>query len=185
MKIISKTRVIVNHPIKLYNYNMEDKDKIEKGNTLLSWHFSEFDTHERGPIWYIVFFSVAGLLFFISVITLNFLFTVIIVMTTIIILLGHKKQPSELDISIVEAGIEVGDKFYMYKDIRNFFIIYEPPLVTTLFINLKSRTKPRLSIPLNGQNPVKVRDILLNFLEEDVKRDDEPGSDFLTRALKL
>ena len=164
---------------------MEDKNQIEKGNTLLSWHFPEFETYERGPIWYIIFFIIGGALILYSILTVNFLFAVIVVMVTIIILLGHRKEPSEIDIDITEAGLEIGDKFYMYKEIKSFFIIYEPPHVMTLFIQLKSSTKPRLSIPLNGQNPVKVRDILLTFIAEDVEKDDEPGSDFLTRALKL
>jgi hypothetical protein len=73
----------------------------------------------------------------------------------------------------------------MYKEMKNFFVIYEPPQVSMVFIILKNRAKPRISIPLNGQNPVKVRDLLLNFVEEDLDKDDEPGSDYLIRALKL
>ncbi len=185
MEIISDTQTIVNCPTKLYNNDMENKNQIEKGNTLLTWHFPEFETYERGPIWYIIFFSIGGALLLYSILTVNFLFAVIIAMITIIILLGHRKQPTEIDIYITEAGIEIADKFYMYKEIKSFFIIYEPPEVMTLFIQLKTSTKPRLSIPLNNQNPVKVRDLLLNFIEEDIKKDDEPGSDFLARALKL
>jgi hypothetical protein len=164
---------------------MEDKNQIEKGNTLLNWHFPEFEKYERTPAWYIALFIIAGALLVYAILSESFLFAVIIVMSTIIILLWHRKEPAELDINIMEAGIEIGNKFYMYKEIKSFFIIYEPPHVTTLFIQLKTNTKPRISIPLNGQNPVKVRDLLLNFVEEDVDKNDEPGSDYLVRALKL
>lgn len=164
---------------------MEDKNQIEKGNNLLSWHFPEFEKYERTATWYIIFFITAGLLMVYAILSLSFLFAVIIVMCTIIILLWHRKEPTELDINIMEAGIEIGNKFYMYKEIRSFFIIYEPPHVKTLFILLKNRAKPRISVPLNGQNPVKIRDILLNFIEEDIDKNDEPGSDYLIRALKL
>lgn len=164
---------------------MEDKNQIEKGNTLLSWHFPEFEKYDRTPTWYIIFFAIAGLLLVYAILTVSFLFAVIIVMCTIIILFWHRKEPTELDINVMEAGIEIGNKFYMYKEIKSFFIIYEPPHVQTLFIQLKTHTKPRISVPLNGQNPVKVRDLLLNFIEEDIDKNDEPGSDFLIRALKL
>ncbi|MDD4290618.1 MAG: hypothetical protein PHH83_05130 [Patescibacteria group bacterium] len=164
---------------------MEDKNQIERGNNLLSWHFPEFETYERTTTWYIIFFITVGLLMTYAIASLSFLFAVIILMSTIIILLWHRKEPAELDINIVEAGIEIGNKFYMYKEIKSFFIIYEPPQVTTLFILLKNRAKPRISVPLNGQNPIKVRDLLLNFIEEDVDKNDEPASDYLIRALKL
>lgn len=185
MKIIYDYGLIVNYRLKLYNYFMENDNQIEKGNNLLSWHFPEFETYERTTTWYIVFFILAGALLVYAVLMTDFLFAVIIVMSSIIILLWHRKEPVELDINIMEAGIEIGNKFYMYKEIKSFFIIYEPPQVTTLFVQLRTNTKPRISIPLNGQNPVKVRDILLNFLEEDVDKNDEPGSDYLIRALKL
>ena len=41
---------------------MEDKDQIEKGNTLLSWHFPEFEKPERTMTWYIVLFVGAAIL---------------------------------------------------------------------------------------------------------------------------
>ncbi|HNZ86332.1 MAG TPA: hypothetical protein PLD95_01420 [bacterium] len=164
---------------------MEDKDQIEKGNTLLSWHFPEFEKPERTMTWYIVLFVGAAILVLWAMIEKNFLFAVIIVMSVIIILLLNRKEPVELNINIMEAGIQIGKKFYMYKEMKNFFVIYEPPQVSMVFIILKNRAKPRISIPLNGQNPVKVRDLLLNFVEEDLDKDDEPGSDYLIRALKL
>ena len=161
-------------------------DKIQNhGKTLIKWHFPEFEQPERSVSWYIILFIIFASLLVYSIITLNFLFAIIVVMVVVILFLQQRKNPIELEIKITEAGIEVGEKFYAYKDLDKFFIIYEPPEISNLYIEFKSRLKPDLSIPLKKENPIKVRDILMDFLLEDVDKEEEPTSDFLTRWLKL
>jgi hypothetical protein len=161
-------------------------DKIQNhGKTLIKWHFPEFEQPNRSTFWYIVLFVIFAALLVSSVVTLNFLFAIIIVMVVVILFLHQRKDPIELEIKITEAGIEIGDKFYAYKDLDKFFIIYEPPEVSNLYIEFKSNLKPDLSIPLKEQNPITVRDMLIDFLVEDVDKEEEPIADFLTRWLKL
>jgi hypothetical protein len=156
-----------------------------KGKVLIKWHFPEFEQPERTLSWYIILFIIFGALLTYSVLTLNFLFAIIVVMIVVILFLHQRKDPLELEIKIMEAGIEIGDKFYAYKDLDKFFIIYEPPEISNLYIEFKSNLKPDLSIPLKDQNPVKVRDILMDFLLEDIDKEEEPTADFLTRWLKF
>ena len=106
-------------------------------------------------------------------------------MVVVILFLHQRKDPIELEIKITEAGVEIGNKFYVYKELDKFFIIYEPPEISNLYIEFKSNLKPDLSIPLREQNPIKVRDILIDFLAEDIDKEEEPTSDFLTRWLKF
>jgi len=161
-------------------------DQIQNhGKTLIKWHFPEFEQPERTISWYIVLFIIFAALLIYSIVTLNFLFAIIIVMVVVILFLHQRKNPIELEMKITEAGIEIGEKFYSYKNLDKFFIIYEPPEISNLYIEFKSNLKPDLSIPLKKQNPIKVRDILLDFLLEDVDKEDEPSSDFLTRLLKF
>jgi len=156
-----------------------------RGNVLIKWHFPEFEQVARGSTWYIVLALISVSLLIYSFLTLNFLFAVIVVMIVVIIFLHQRKGPIELEIKIREAGLEIGERFYPYKELDKFFIIYEPPEISNLYIEFKSRLKPDLSIPLKDQNPVKIRDILLDFLIEDVDQEEEPTSDSLTRLLKL
>ena len=161
-------------------------DQIQNhGKTLIKWHFPEFEQVARGSTWYIVLALISVSLLIYSFLTLNFLFAVIVVMIVVIIFLHQRKGPIELEIKIREAGLEIGERFYPYKELDKFFIIYEPPEISNLYIEFKSRLKPDLSIPLKDQNPVKIRDILLDFLIEDIDQEEEPTSDSLTRLLKL
>lgn len=190
VKIITKKTLVVNYIIKLYNYVRNINLKMEEeyrnhGKILVKWHFPESEKPERPVSWYIVSFIISILLLLYSVITANFLFAVIIVMVIVILLLNQRKDIIEIDIEITGAGIEVGEKFYPYKDLSKFFIIYEPPTISNLYFEFKSKLKPALSIPLKKQNPVKIRDILIQFLEENIDMEEEPTSDFLTRWLKF
>ena len=161
-------------------------DKIQNhGKTLIKWHFPEFEQPERSMSWYVILFVIFAALLIYSIITLNFLFAIIIVMVVVILFLHQRKDPIELEIKITEAGIEIGDKFYAYKELDKFFIIYEPPEISNLYIEFKSNLKPDLSIPLKKENPIKIRDILIDFLVEDIDKEEEPTSDFLTRWLKF
>ncbi|MDD3284073.1 MAG: hypothetical protein PHZ07_00585 [Patescibacteria group bacterium] len=161
------------------------EQKIEKGKTLAQWHFPEFEPHDRNLLWYILLFVIATTFVIYSIITINFLFAVIVVMVVIILLMQNRKNPQEMEISIKEAGIDIGEKFYHYNNIKDFFIIYQPPEISNLYLELKNGFKTRLSIPLKNQNPVKTRDILLTFLEENLEREEEPTSDLLSRMLKF
>ena len=161
-------------------------DKIQNhGKTLIKWHFPEFEQPERSISWYIILFIIFAALLAYSIFTLNFLFAIIVVMVVVILFLHQRKDPLELEIKITEAGVEIGDRFYAYKELDKFFVIYEPPEISNLYLEFKGELKPDLSIPLKDQNPIKVRDILMDFLGEDVEKEEEPTSDFLTRWLKL
>lgn len=162
----------------------EEIKKEEHGKILMSWEFSEYPKYERTLGWYIgatiIFF---GLLLF-AVFTANYLFALIILMVAIIIFIYNLKQPAQINFVITEDGIKIGTKFYPWDDFKNFWIIYKPPEVKTLYFDFKG-LRPNLPIYLEDQNPVKVREILLQYLKEDLTREKEPAGDELARWLKF
>jgi len=154
-------------------------------NILLSWQFPEYNIYERKKSWYIwagIFFL--GLLSY-AVFTANFLFGLIMIMAAIILFVSHNKEPENLNFSLSEKGIIVEDKIYPYKDIKKFWLLYEPPEVKNIYFEFKSSFKPILIIPLQNQNPLKVREILKKYLTEDLEKENESTSDALARVLKI
>lgn len=159
--------------------------KEEHGKVLASWTFPEFIQYQRGMGWYIIIGLVGiGLLIW-TILTANFLFALIIILVAIITLLHSRRQPAKIAIQITEDGIKVSSKFYEWGDLKNFWIIYEPPEVKTLYINSKSNLTPPLSVPLEEENPVEIRKILLTWLEEDLTQDHESATDQLEKWIKL
>lgn len=161
------------------------RENMSKGQVLAGWTFSEYIQYERTRRWYIWGgLLMAGLVIW-SLVTLNILFTLIIILFAIILYAQGKKPPVDVEFKIFESGAQIGAKFYKYKEIINFWIIYEPPHAKNLYLCFKNKIKPVLSIPLEKQNPIKIRKILLKYIDEDLDKDEESFSEILGRRLKI
>ncbi|NQU83795.1 MAG: hypothetical protein HQ536_03725 [Parcubacteria group bacterium] len=163
-----------------------DKKEIEKkyGKVLFFWDIHDFDKYEKTILWYVI----AGILGIItlaySIWTMNFLFAVIILMFAVIILLHDLRVPNLIKCSITETGIVFGSNLYKYSEFENFWILYEPPEIKNLYFEFKG-IKPRISIPLEKQDPNKIREILGKYLEEDLDKEGEPVTEYIGRILKI
>jgi len=165
---------------------MENKKiQTKNNNEILQWTFSESLEQQRPHSWYVWLGVISGGLLIYSVFTFNFLFAAFIVLTDIIIISTSKKNSNEINAIISRDGISIGNKFYPYRDLGKFWIIYQPPTVKTLYFEFKNRFKPLLSIPLKNQNPVETREILTQFLIEDLEQEKEPLNEQIKKFLKL
>jgi len=162
----------------------EEIKNVEHGVLLTGWKIPEYTKHERGRHWYLWAGIVFALLLAYAIYTLDFLFAVILILAAVIIFVRAREEPVEIDFSIFERGVSVGRKFHAWKEMVCFYIIYEPPEVKNLYFNLKG-LRSRLSIPLKNQNPLKVREILLKYLTEDLDEEKEPLSEEYERFLKI
>ena len=159
----------------------EDRDY---GQVYFSWSFPEFTKHQRDGGWYFWAGIVVVLLVIYSIVSANFLFGLITIIAALIVLMFHRSN-EQVNFKITEDGISVNKKFYEYKKIKNFYIIYNPPEVKTLYFEPSSWFEPRIPIWLADEDPVKIREILLQYLDEDIDREDEPVSDQTSRIFKL
>jgi len=164
----------------------EEKDEIIGfGNPLVSWEVDEYEKHDRPVRWYIFVSVIAVGLIIYALFTANFLFAVIILMIGIISYLSGFREPRRLSISVTDNGLVVGKRFYPYKDIKNFSVIYEPPEVKVLYIDCHSVWHPLLSIPLEQVDPNDVREAMLPYLIENLERTEETLTDLISRVYKL
>jgi hypothetical protein len=165
---------------------MAQENGMETGNELISWNVPEYHKHERTKLWYILAITASLLFMVFSFFTGNFLFAVIIIIAALVIILHDSREPERIPIRLTDAGIMVGNKFYDYDELKNFAIVFKPHLtVKNLYFEFKSAIRPRLSIPLEKENPLEVRKILLKYLAEDLERTDQPLSEALTKIFKL
>ncbi|MCH7492634.1 hypothetical protein IID19_03545 [Patescibacteria group bacterium] len=161
--------------------NVEDH-----GDVLASWDFPEFVKYQRTLGWYIITSVVVLAFILFGIFTQNYLFIVLIAIFIIIYVMRSRREPIKLNVSLTEDGIEIGtETFYKWKDIKSFWIIYEPPEVKNLYFDFKTGIRPSISISLESQNPVNIRKKLLEFLTEDTEKENESFSDGLSRMLKL
>jgi len=165
----------------------EKNDKsTDHGKILASWKFPEFIKHKKTKGWYVgAIIIICGLAIF-AIFTQSYLFLLIIIIFIIIYIIRGRREPMLLDIEITEDGVGLGqNSFYEWKEIKNFWIIYEPPEVKNLYFDFKAGIRPSISIFLENQNPINIRKILLEYLPEDTDKENESFSDGLGRMLKL
>lgn len=159
--------------------------KLYQGEEIVSWTVDEYERHERGPLWYAIAFVVGVALVLYAMVSQNFLFAVIIVMSGVIIGLSTLREPRKILFQMTTRGVGLGGKFTPYKDFRSFWIYYEPPFSKNLYLDFSNPIVPHLKVSLEDQDPLEIRKALLEFLREELSQESEPLSDLIGKVLKL
>jgi hypothetical protein len=155
-------------------------------NENIIWEIDNITKHQRSKRWYIAASIVALALIAYSIITSNYLFALIIILSGALIIFYDNEEVKKIKVELKSDGVLVGEKLYDFDSISNFYIIYKPEEdVKKLFIEFKNPLNHRLILPLEDENPIKIRAFLLQYLDEDLERKDEPLSDFFSNVFKI
>lgn len=164
---------------------MAEENQKDHGEVLAKWNFPEFERPQRSKTWYFLALTATFLLLLYAILTVNFLFAVIIIIAAITLVTKYQRQPHQITFTVFEDGLELENRFHPWETVKEFYLIYKPPEVKSLFINFRAITKPRLTIPLQNQNPLEIRRVLSQYLDEDLDKEEEPFSEAVSRLFKL
>jgi len=149
---------------KLQKQKPENK-KVERSEKI-KWTTLEFEKYEKNKKWFIFLGIIALVIIIIAAIFNNFLLVIIIILATFILFTYAKKEPRKINFIIDGRGIKIDNKLYKYKELKSFWMFYEPPEIKELSIRSNKILLPYIKIPLSKQNPVEIRRFLLRFLPE-------------------
>lgn len=76
------------------------------------------------------------------------------------------REPRIINFSITTDGIIAGREFYSFDDAKSFWLYYNPPYEKKLSLHMNGKFVPYIHIPIHNQDPVEVRNILMNFIPE-------------------
>lgn len=157
-----------------------EKTSSQKG-ILYEWQAPEFIKYKKDPywIWMVIVGAIVFTVFFI--LTKNYTGTVVVILSAFLIYVYGKKEPREINFAIITKGILINNKVHLFEDLKSFWIFYSPPEIKELSIKTKKLLSPYLPMPLGKANPVKIREILLDFLPE--KKQEESIANILARRL--
>jgi len=144
-----------------------------KNLKLVSWQAKKFENFERHPWWGISLFIILIILLTYSLLTDNFLLSIILILSGIIVYLFEKKDPETYHFAICETGIIAHDRFYEFLDIENFWIFYEPGQLGRKELSIKTTRHfmPYIHLPLGNQDPNEVRNSLLTYIPEEIHKE--------------
>lgn len=153
------------------------------GEVFYSWEAPEFEVYEKSRNWYIV----AGL--FILIMVVYAIFTNGPIMAITFILIGivgfiySQKDPRIVTFSITSKGVLADRQFYSYENIFSFWIFYESNHAKVISLHTKASVLPFVHIPINNEDPVKIRELLMQNIPET--KQDPSLIDTIERVLHL
>lgn len=158
---------------------------VSLGNILHEWEVDEYEQHDRPKRWYVVMGIVGAVFVAYALYSQNFLFALIIVLFAIILFMQSHQAAPRVVVRVTDKGVAIQHRFYSYDELGDFFIIYRPPEIKTLFIDTNSSLRPRLRVPLLENDPNDIRFTLRQYLVEDTKTEEEPLSDQISRMWRI
>lgn len=166
-------------------FDPDFEERLIESQDAFVWEVPEHERHERGPRWYVAMGLIALLLTAYAVWTNNFLFAFIILLSAIILVIAGNERPRKMLVQIGDNGIVYNGSFFAFNELQQFAIVYQPPNIKVLYVYPKGTFRPRMRILLGEQNPLDLRNHLLQYLQEDLDLRDEHASDILAKVFKL
>jgi hypothetical protein len=77
------------------------------------------------------------------------------------------KEPRTLNFIITEDGVVAGREIYEFDNLESFWIFYSPEDIKVISLRTKSHMVPHVHIPIHNEDPVKIREILLERIPEE------------------
>ncbi|MFA6973467.1 MAG: hypothetical protein WC238_01845 [Parcubacteria group bacterium] len=148
---------------------MDTNTNIQEDNdhgALFHWRAPEYEIMEKSQHWYLY----AGL--FLAAVIAYAVYTNSPVMAITFILVGVvgyifiNKEPRVVDFYITHDGIISGREIYEFDNVKSFWIFYEPGQVKVISLHTKNKLIPFIHIPVHDEDPVKIREILLEYIQE-------------------
>ena len=131
---------------------------------MLTWQTKEYNYYPKGYVWKTVFFSLSLVTIIIFAFWLkNYPLTILTIISLAAFYISAHKKPKEITILINDQGIKVGQSFFPYKNIKSFWIFYQEKGDKELSLKIKALLIPDLRIPINHQDPIQLRHILLKY----------------------
>ncbi len=168
--------------------NSKNPAKFNPGKEVFSWEALDYQPHNRGIIWYLVF----CLIFFGGAIwsmysdpQWGWLMGLALFLSAAVYFWGHRKGPEMHTIKVFERGILINSKFFPLENFAGFWILYDP---TVASVNLKFKSKyrnHRISLQMGENNPEFFRENFAKIDFPELEDEKETLLDLWIRALKL
>ena len=159
------------------------KESEADSSVLIQWQAPEFSYSPKGATWYFWLFFAAALLLGFAFYTRNYSFGLIILLSFLLIFVWSKKTPRIINFAVTKQGIMIGEKLHRFGELESFWIFYEPPEIKEVSVKSRKKILHYLKMPLEGENPARIRKILFEYLPE--VEQEESIFDSLARLIKF
>ncbi len=150
----------------------------------ISWTAPQFVHYHKGLGWFISLGIVSTVLILYYAFKKDFLTAALFLLFAIVIYYFAKAKPRQVHIKIDDKGLKINENRIPYQNLKAFWIHYDPPQVKTLNFETTAYLNRSVSLLLMDQNPLAIKDYLLQFLPEELERKESFGEK-VARKLKF
>ncbi len=162
----------------------EQVEELDSENDTISWSGPLFHHAPKAISINIVAISLFVIAALVQIFQDNIITTVFFALLGVVVLAHGYKKPKIVDFKIDSLGVRVGERAFRFREIKSFWIEYEPDLdIKELSLQLKKWYMFYVKVPLADQNPVQIRSFLLDFIPE-IEHEDTLA-DTLSRKLGI
>lgn len=145
----------------------------------VSWTGSEFISQEKSAMWYLALFGALGLICGgIYLVAQDVISIVFILIMGVLFAIVASKKPRQLQYSIDQTGLRIGQKFYPLHDFKSFSVQKDGAIGYVNLLPLK-RFHPELSVYYAPEDEDKI----VGALSDQLPFDQRPES-MVDRLLK-
>jgi len=160
-----------------------EKVSAENQSPQISWEAPSFYYNPQKRYLSLVIAALMAAAVALLVFKYDTLTSVFLILASLVLLLYGKQKPTISKITVGQSGISVDDIIYYYRDLKSFWIEYNPGGPKELSLESAKWYMPYVKVLLNDQNPVQVRSLVINFLPE--KEHENSLVDHIGRRLGL
>lgn len=150
----------------------------------ISWQAPEF-IHYPKSFWWSAGLSLVSLILVGYFLWQKEILTALLFALFFILLFYFSRvRPKQIHVRLTPHGLKLNHYRLPFQQITSFWIVYEPPEVKTLNFETTAYLNRFLTLQLENENPLEIREFLLQFLPEDLDRA-EQFADKVSRKLKF
>jgi hypothetical protein len=169
-KISPQNNIHINHEGE-YLENPRDFMLEKRGHgILLHWQGPEYEHYPKENRWYLIAALILSLIIIYALITNSPIMAITFILIGIVGYIQLEKFPRVLDFKVTIDGLMAGKELYEFDNIKSFWIFYEPPHTKILSLHTNALLTPFIHIPVHQIDPVKLREILIEFIPEEKQK---------------
>ncbi|MEX2090662.1 MAG: hypothetical protein WD989_00820 [Candidatus Paceibacterota bacterium] len=113
----------------------------------------------------------------------DMLLAIFLMLSSLVLVLYANKRPDISKVKVDQAGVSINEKTYYYKELKSFWIDYNPNGLKEISLESKNWYLPHIKVSLEKEDPIEIRSLMVNFVPEKIH--EQSLVDFIARKLGI
>ena len=140
---------------------------MDQAPRAITWDAPEHHHTEKGGDWFFAFTIIFIAIVLAAILLGNALFALLMAVAGLTLAVAAAKRPAIITYAVTVRGVQVGEQFYPYGDLKSFCIDEEDPKGPQLLVLSKRKLMPLIILPIPDECIDDIENIIGSKLPED------------------